>query len=391
MIILMGFKHVGKSTLGHMLAQRLGRNFIDLDDLITEKTGKTPRELHTENAEHFRTIETQVLEEFLQKNHEGILALGGGTKCSKNKNSDHTFVHVKADPETVWQRIQKSGSKLFPTREDFDRTWVEREPIYTQLADITWELGSSTPNFDESTHLTAVIGNPIGHSLSPLLHNMAYQNLNLNAQMLAFASENFEILWEFLQEIRVEILAVTAPFKQKVAPPQVANTLILKNQKWEAHNTDPVGIEAALGTLDVQNQPVVILGAGGAAHAVAEVLQKRGAHMFIVNRTLERAQEFQKKYPCTLISAEAIPPETKLIINATPNSDPAVNPPKTAHGFDLLYRPKLTPFLQKFAPERRHYGLTMLAAQGLEQIRLYTGHTLSLEDYLPALEHESAQ
>ncbi len=385
MIILIGFKHVGKTTLGRMLAQRLGQIFYDLDELITQKTGKTPRELHTKNPTEFRKIERQVLEEFLQTQSEGVLAVGGGASCARTEN--HTFIHIKADSEIVWQRIQESGSKLFSTHEDFEKTWAERAPIYEERATLTWELGRETPNFDENTHLTAVIGNPIGHSLSPILHNTAYKNLNFNAQMLAFSAEKLENLWPFLEMLKVEMLAVTAPFKAEIAPPKIANTLILKNGNWEAHNTDPIGIEAALGDLQLDGQIAVILGAGGAAHAVAEVLQKRQAQIYIVNRSLERAQELQKKFPSKIISADEIPENTKLIVNATPTPDPLENPPPAAHGFDLLYRPKLTSFLQKFAPMHRHYGLTMLAAQGLEQIRLYTGHALSLEDYLPTLEH----
>ncbi len=386
MIILIGFKHVGKTTLGRRLAARLGQNFYDLDELVTQKTGKTPRELHGEDAEKFREIESQVLEDFLQTEPEGVLALGGGTSCARAEN--HTFIHVKADPEVVWKRIQESGSKLFPTHEAFEQAWHERAKIYESLATLTWELGKFTPDFNKNTKLTAVIGNPIGHSLSPILHNTAYKNLNFNAQMLAFSAEKLENLWPFLEMLKVEMLAVTAPFKAEIAPPKIANTLIKKNNEWEAFNTDPIGIEAALGDLDLNNQPAVILGAGGAAHAVAEILQKRCAKIFIVNRSLERAQELQKKFPSQIITAEQIPEDVKLIINATPNPDPLSNPPPSAHGFDLLYRPKITPFLQKFAPDRRHYGLTMLVAQGLEQIRLYTGHPLSLEDYSPLLEYE---
>jgi 3-dehydroquinate dehydratase/shikimate dehydrogenase len=191
-------------------------------------------------------------------------------------------------------------------------------------------------SIDARTRVFGVIGDPIGHSLSPLIYNSAFAAMNLNAVYLPFrvARDAFESALEVFNQIPVDGYSVTIPHKEKASevakdadPPvtrcRAANTLILREEGgFYAYNTDysgvlatfhellptfsaapkpeppPPGSSPHLQPLPVPPQPaslsgrlVLILGAGGVARAVAHALQREGANITITNRTPERAVE----------------------------------------------------------------------------------------------------
>lgn len=147
-IILIGFKHAGKTVLGAALAQRLQVPFIDLDQVIeshyheTLGTPLTSRKIAQKHGiEYFRDLESMMLGKVLSKNPK-ILALGGGTPLKAENQrliSQGTVILVKAPKGSVFERIMVQGRPaFFPEGEDafdaFTRIWAEREPIYHQLA-----------------------------------------------------------------------------------------------------------------------------------------------------------------------------------------------------------------------------------------------------------------
>ncbi len=166
-IILTGIKHCGKSTQARLLAKELKIKNFDTDDLITELTGKTPRQIYTElGAEGFMKAETQACQHLKDtlKDEKAAIATGGGICNNKEAvqilKSIGTFVFLNVDEETACDRIideiviDQDGMKNLPayiakknphTLEDvriiFHDFFMEREQIYRQLADVTVNTG----------------------------------------------------------------------------------------------------------------------------------------------------------------------------------------------------------------------------------------------------------
>lgn len=157
-LILIGFKHAGKTSLGENLSQRLGRPFVDLDNEILLKHAKncskekTCREILNKHGEDFfRGLENTALEELLRSKKPTILALGGGTPLMEQNQKllkDLQIVHVTAPRSVIFERIMINGKPaFFPEDEDafdhFKKLWNKRLPVFEQLAKITVNNQSS--------------------------------------------------------------------------------------------------------------------------------------------------------------------------------------------------------------------------------------------------------
>ncbi len=247
-----------------------------------------------------------------------------------------------------------------------------------------------------ASHLNAVIGYPLEHSLSPAFHNNIYQQQNLNAVMLAFPHQNIAKLVTAIRTFQVGLTAVTMPHKQTIIPflnsvdpvskkIGAVNTVINRNGKLYGYNTDVVGIAAALAGTKLKNKKVLILGAGGVARAVAYFLQKQQAEIFCTNRTLSHAQKLMKEFGGKAISQEKIDPlAINVIINTTPlgmyphleiSPLPSIFIQKHQTVFDLIYNPLETKLLRlaKKRGAKAISGMIMFEAQAREQIRLWSG------------------
>ncbi len=192
---------------------------------------------------------------------------------------------------------------------------------------------------DGKTKLVALIGNPVSHSLSPLIHNSAFNSLNINAVYLAFkvGREKLSTAVEFLKDVDAIGANVTVPYKEEVvkyvdlltdeAKEIGAINTVLFTDRVEGHNTDGKGAIKALEEAGVKaDSSFFIFGAGGAARAIATTLAMEGAEIFLSNRTEKRGKELVKKL-CKYGKAKFVPlnseylyrylPEVETIINAT--------------------------------------------------------------------------
>ncbi len=157
-LILIGFKHAGKTTLGENLSQRLDRPFVDLDNEIVLNHSKkcanekSCREILKKHGEDFfRGLENSALEEVLSRKTPFVVALGGGTPLMEQNQKllkDLQIVHVKAPRSIVFERIMINGKPaFFPEEEDafdhFQKLWNKRLPVFEQLAKITVNNESS--------------------------------------------------------------------------------------------------------------------------------------------------------------------------------------------------------------------------------------------------------
>lgn len=153
---------------------------------------------------------------------------------------------------------------------------------------------------NRKTKLLGLIGRPVDKSASHLTHNAVLRELSLNAVYLKFSLQDDELPL-FFNEIEffpVKGLSVTMPFKEKVlnflhdsSDLAACNTIVRSSKGWLGYNTDGIGVLKALNLPSLQDQKIVILGAGGTAKAIAKAAQQQGAQLAILNRTLERAKQ----------------------------------------------------------------------------------------------------
>ena len=157
-----------------------------------------------------------------------------------------------------------------------------------------------------TTEVYGIIGNPISHSLSPLMHNAAFKKLGLDCVYVPFPVRDVSHVAEAIRCFQVKGLSVTAPFKEKIIPLidtvdesgkviGAVNTLKYDGEKIYGINTDWVG---AIGALErkttLEGKNCVVLGAGGAARAILFGLSRKKAHSTVLNRNVNRAKELAK-------------------------------------------------------------------------------------------------
>ena len=154
-IILIGFKHTGKSVVGRVLANQLGKNFIDLDEVVEELNAKenddklTRRQIvEIQGLEKFRELEGAGLKKVMAEAKEPcVLSVGGGTPLAEENRKlirGHDVVLITAPRGIVFERIMVNGKPAFFSDNEeptvcFKRIWEEREPIYRELAQCTIE------------------------------------------------------------------------------------------------------------------------------------------------------------------------------------------------------------------------------------------------------------
>lgn len=257
--------------------------------------------------------------------------------------------------------------------------------------------------------LYGILGLPLGHSLSPALHNWGFARTGFPGAYFSWEKRSDQ-LPDFFQSVRslpVEGLSITIPHKQSVIPfldeltPRAqavgaVNTMFRRNNKLVGDNTDVAGFLAPLRALPRFSRAVV-LGAGGACRAVLAGLAELGVNdIHVAARTPDKAAPLVQDFACRLVPWEErrnVLPHTApiLLINTTPlgmqgryedesplSEDAFALPPKGSAVYDLVYSPQNTLFLQHAAA----HGLTVLdglgffLAQGIEQFRLWTGLAL---------------
>jgi shikimate dehydrogenase len=258
--------------------------------------------------------------------------------------------------------------------------------------------------------LFAVIGRPVGHSLSPALHNAAFEALGLDAVMVAVdPGEDLEKALAAFSSAGIRGISVTMPFKEaafRLSRPSgdaewlmAVNALVLTEAggPYAGHNVDGAGFVEGLrheGGEDVAGAVVAVLGAGGAARAVALACARAGAaEIRIVGRTPANVERAVSLLRHAAPEAKAIPaaPEEAIagahvLVNATPVGmdgtpyhgampvDPSLIRPSMVV-VDLVYHPRHTPLVKEAASRgaKALNGLPMLVHQACLAFSLFTG------------------
>jgi shikimate kinase/3-dehydroquinate synthase len=139
-IVCIGFMGAGKTTAARSAADALGTEAIDVDAVIEKRVGKPIARMFDEEGEAaFRAVEEQVTLELLTGSWARVLSLGGGAIASqavRKALEDQLVIWLDVDPETAWRRAQATGRPLARSRPEFEERYVERQPVYAELADV---------------------------------------------------------------------------------------------------------------------------------------------------------------------------------------------------------------------------------------------------------------
>jgi 3-dehydroquinate dehydratase / shikimate dehydrogenase len=253
------------------------------------------------------------------------------------------------------------------------------------------------------TTVYGVIGNPIGHSLSPAMQNAGFAVRRKNAVYLPFLVRDLKDFVASIAPLDIRGFSVTLPHKERIlshldgCDPLAArigavNTVVVRSGgKLYGYNTDYVGVLRSLERrMPLRGSRVLILGAGGVARAVAFALQQAGATVSVCARRHARAKALARSVAGTAIPRAQLRREFfDAIVNATPvGMHPyAGQSPLEARElncrlvFDTIYRPQLTRLLQLAARRGIEIvsGVEMFLAQGTAQWEIWTGERAPVE------------
>lgn len=254
------------------------------------------------------------------------------------------------------------------------------------------------PSIHATTRVLGVIGTPLSHSRSPQIHNPALAASGIDAVYVPIELDDLSELERLARLLPLDGCSVTIPHKGAAArmsdaAPMVrrvgaCNTLVRTPEGWRGENTDVHGFLAPLRERSIVPRRATVIGAGGAARAVAFALRSLGTEVLILNRTEQRAQSLARDCGGAAGALDAaglarVSGHSELIVQTTSVGLPD-NPgdPLAAYSFrghelvyDLVYGEGLTPILAR----AREAGCAvidggrMLAEQAYEQFRLFTG------------------
>lgn len=274
---------------------------------------------------------------------------------------------------------------------------------------------------DGHTRLCGLIGNPVEHTMSPMIHNTLAAKEERNMVYVPFLVAHGVVrsAVEGAYALNVLGMNVTVPYKSEVIECLKAiddmaekigavNTLVRIEGGYKGYNTDMMGLYRAMCSENIrlEGEEILLLGAGGAARAVAFMCASKGAaKVYILNRTIEKARQVAEEVnraldmqcivPMAMADCKELPTDKKyLAIQATsvglyPDVEAAVIMDedfyKRIHtGFDLIYKPAETKFMSLVRKNggKAYHGLKMLLYQGVIAYELWNDVTIAEEDAL---------
>jgi shikimate dehydrogenase len=255
---------------------------------------------------------------------------------------------------------------------------------------------------DGHTKIYGILGRPVAHSLSPAMHNAAFRELGINAVYAAFPVADLAQAVAGLRGLSIAGVSITIPFKEEVIPlldeldPVAArmgavNTVVNREGRLTGYNTDWLGALTALkAQTAIPGEHFLILGAGGAARAIAFGIVEEGGQVTLTDVDTQRAAALAGELGGEAISPDALEScPAAVLINATPvGMAPQVaaiplNPDLLGRFtlvMDIVYRPLQTRLLREAAARGAATidGLQMLLHQATAQFELWTGRPAPL-------------
>ena len=271
------------------------------------------------------------------------------------------------------------------------------------------------------TKVYGLIGDPVDHSISPIIQNAAFRRTGLDAIYVTFQVKKRDLNAAIIGGLALDIRGfnVTIPHKiritryldtldQEASNIGSVNTVVNHKGSLKGFNTDSVGALKTVKNERLRGASVLLLGAGGAARAIGHAFAPEVKQMRIVNRTISNARELERallrKYQCKVFSSSLSKRKMKefvesadLIVNASSMGMKGKHDPPIRRGwlhpshtvFDIVYDPPLTTLLRnaRSAGAQRVDGLEMLLNQGAASFELWTGKSAPIMEMRRALFH----
>jgi shikimate dehydrogenase len=361
-IVLCGFRGTGKTEIGKVIADQLHLTFIDTDNLIESRTGRSiPAIFHEEGEERFRAVERQVIATLPET--DVIVSSGGGAVVDPTNveylRRDSVLVLLVADIDTIEQRLAKKPRPPLtnlPLHEEIAEMMERRRQYYHAAADLCIDTSETTvdaagkkiisilqdgtttvqqretglaflktgripapelrtleailtaPARDPLTRLMGVAGYPCAHSKSPALFNNLFTRYSLNYHYTWFEDPEIDEIMRVARSLDARGLSVTIPFKQDVMPflDEVDEHAA---RQIGAVNTVVFACGSAIGyntdwlgvrkpLVALKGAKAVLLGAGGAAAGAAYALTDLDMKVTILNRTQQNAKVLAERFGC---------------------------------------------------------------------------------------------
>ena len=267
------------------------------------------------------------------------------------------------------------------------------------------------------TYTCGLIGNPVEHTMSPVIHNTLAEKMNLNMVYVPFlVQQDLAAAVKGAYALNVQGLNITVPYKSDVLESLVSvddlaekigavNTLVKTDGGYKGYNTDMSGLYRAMTSygIKIEGEEIILLGAGGAARAVAYLcVYYKAKKVYLLNRTIEKAESIAEEIkqstgediivPMQLEDYKQLGERKMLCIQATsvglsPHDNEVIISDKEFYekihtGYDLIYRPTNTKFMQlvKEHGGQAYHGLKMLLYQGIEAFEMW--NQVKVEDSL---------
>ena len=294
------------------------------------------------------------------------------------------------------------------------KRYLERIVLYFYHRKMRNKTG---PIIDGHTRTCGLIGNPVEHTKSPLIHNGLAELTGSNLTYVPFLVAEAEKLKEAVDgafALNVVGMNVTVPYKEKIMPYLkdveslaakigAVNTLVRVEDGYAGYNTDMPGLYRAMVSdgIRIDGEDVILIGAGGVARAVAVMLAERAHHVYILNRTVEKAEAiaaevntyagYEVATAKSIADYRTLPVKKYLAIQATnvgmhPHTEHAAIEEDDFYrmihtGYDLIYNPEETRFMKKVKEQggRAFNGLKMLLYQGIIAYELWNKTEITKE------------
>lgn len=256
---------------------------------------------------------------------------------------------------------------------------------------------------DTDTLVYGVVGNPVKHSLSPYMHNLAFKLCSFNGAYLAFDVSNIGGCIEGVRSLGISGLSVTIPHKESIIKflDEVSesalkigavNTVINENGVLKGDNTDWVGVVNSIkDNTEIKDKKVLVIGAGGASRGVCYGIINERANLFITNRTREKGELLAKEFNAKFVDEkELLNLKPEIIINTTsvgmyPNIDKSPLNKRIFKGAELALDIVYNPIETKFLKDAKSFGLKtvsgvgMFVYQGQAQFNKWTGKSFPIQ------------
>lgn len=250
---------------------------------------------------------------------------------------------------------------------------------------------------DAETRLFGVIGNPVSHSLSPVMHNRALAATGVNGAYLAFPVRDLPAAIRGLRSLGAKGISVTLPFKvavmehldkihESAAAAGAVNTIVNRGGELTGYNTDgEAAVTALLEKTPINGKTAAVIGAGGAARSIGAALSSAGARLIICNRSVASGKRLARRLNAEFtplsefdgkgchILVNATPVGMWPRVAATPVPKEAIRPEMVV--MDIVYRPLQTRLLREAKAQGAFPvdGVSMFVHQGARQFELWTG------------------